>query len=150
MTYNSGTQTMIARTELLVLSQHYLPRYRSSAQCRGQQDCFLCATATKIQDLGVVGVSVDQSDTIHLLRITKTEAHIIQGLQVMGARLIGARLQCQGQESRTLGVLVVGRTVTSSVPIGKYCASIGAKLYDRALRDHLKEMNTSTAEEVLG
>lgn len=139
--------SIIARSPLHVLSLHWLPRFRSSARCQAPDHCFLCEQGSKLQTVGVVGVSLDQSDTVQLLRLTSSQAHLVQGLQTMGENLIGLRLQVEGEQTRTLGTKHMGRTVTSSVPIEKYCQAIGQALYDRALREHLRDMNDQAAEE---
>jgi len=103
--------------------------------------CLLCEKDYPRLDVAVLAVSQQGRDLVRLLRFTPSQAHLIQGLQTMGQHLIGKVLQVQGQGSRTLGAIVVDRTVTTAAPIEKYLSAIGQKLYDRCVRDELKGMN---------
>lgn len=125
-----------------MLSLHFIPGWRSSAKCPGQDSCFLCAKHRKKQDYGTVVVSPIGSDKVTLLRMTSSQHQLIQALEIMGPNLQGKKLLVTGYKHRTLGARIEGATVTQFVPSRNYLDGIGRKLYDDLVRLEIKELNS--------
>lgn len=128
---DNTTRTVTARGPLLVISQHFLPRFRSSARCQEPGRCFLCESQIPSQTAAIVPVDLGDENVIHLLRLTTTQAELSRRLQAMGENLQGHQFQLQGRTQGALQLSPLGKTITSRAHVEKYVEQIGQGLYSR-------------------
>jgi len=134
-------EIVIARSTLRIVTQHYLPQYRRSAAHMDSGPCFLCEKEYPLQEVGAIAVSQLGSETIHLLRFTRSQSHLIQAFQVMGQSLIGKVMEVEGINRRTLGARIIDRSICTAAPIDNYLSGIGLKFYNDLLRGEIRQIN---------
>lgn len=133
---DNTTRTVTARGPLLVISQHFLPRFRSSARCQEPGRCFLCESQIPSQTAAIVPVDLGDENVIHLLRLTTTQAELSRRLQAMGENLQGNQFHLQGRTQGAVELTHIGKTIVSRAHIEKYVEKIGQGLYSRHVLAH--------------
>jgi len=138
---------LVARGPLVIIEQHYLRLFRSSARCQSPEPCRLCELQSPRQTIALVPCSALTGEVIFLLRLTSSHAQTIQAFQTMSELLQGLILQVSGRPGPGLIVTPKGRTVTTRANLANYFAAIGQKTYRRSINLELRLLNSDLEAE---
>lgn len=119
------------------LTQHYVPRLRSSAACLSPNQCELCDQAMPVQQIALLPVkSRENPDHVWLLRLLPSQTSLINSLSSQGNSLIGKVIEVErapgAQQKRPL-IRPIGETAVNPPPLENYIRAIGKKAYARAV-----------------
>jgi hypothetical protein len=121
----------IVRAPLFIHRQHFVPELGKSAKCNSPDFCILCAHNLEIQECGILPLSLDGTNTIHLLRLLEKDRNGRDWCERRGSSLVGTILDIQLVGYVELAP--VARRVIPTARLERYIAAIGRKAYLTAI-----------------
>lgn len=117
------------------LTQHFLPKIRSSAACMAPRECTLCQAGIPTYNLSALPVKEVETGLLWLLKLHSSQHSLGQRLASKGPSLIGTlvTIEQSSPDNPNRALMHFGNRIPQNeIPVENYIKAIGRRAYAKA------------------